>query len=174
MTHWKKLTNPDYLGAYSVMDAGQDLVLTIKSVTEELVTGADGKKEQCVVARFVEPEKPMILNKTNMKAIEKLYGTPFIEEWAGKKIQIYSARVKAFGDTVDALRIRPTIPKPTVIKCEQCGGDVKAIGNYTAEQIATVNKQRYGKILCGACSAKLKEEKKNGTDTGELPQQASE
>lgn len=170
MTHWKKLTNPDYLGAYSVLDAGHDLILTINSVSEELVCGADGKKEQCVVARFVEPEKPMILNKTNMKAIEKLYGTPFIEEWAGKKIQVYSARVKAFGDTVDALRIRPTIPKTPAIKCEECGGDVKAIGNYTAEQVAAVNKQRYGRILCGDCSNKLKGAKQNDSDTGELPQ----
>lgn len=161
MTHWKKLTNPDYLGAYSVLDAGHDLVLTIKSVSEELVCGADGKKEQCVVARFYEPEKPMILNKTNMKAIEKLYSTPFIEEWTGKKIQVYSARVKAFGDTVDALRIRPTVPKPPVIKCESCGNDVKTVGKYTSEQIAATNKQRFGKVLCAECSKKLKEAAQN-------------
>lgn len=165
MTHWKKLTNPDYLGAYSVLDAGHDLVLTIKSVAEELVTGADGKKEQCVVARFYEPEKPMILNKTNMKAIEKLYGTPFIEEWTGKKIQVYSARVKAFGDTVDALRIRPTVPKSPVIKCEECGNDVKPVGKYTAEQVAATNKQRYGKSLCAECSKKLKEAVQNGSES---------
>lgn len=156
MTHWKKLTNPDYLGAYSVMDAGHDLVLTIKNVKEELVSGTDGKKEQCVVAYFAEGCKPMILNKTNMKAIEKLYGTPFIEEWVGKRIQVYSARVKAFGETVDALRIRPTIPKAPVIKCEECGNDVKPAGKFTAEQVASLNKQRYGKVLCADCSSKLK------------------
>lgn len=157
MTHWKKLTNPDFLGAYSVLDAGHDLILTIKSVSEELVCGADGKKEQCAVAHFYEPEKPMILNKTNMKAIEKLYSTPFIEEWAGKKIQVYSARVKAFGDTVDALRIRPTVPKAPVIKCEECGAEIKPVGKYAAEQVAATNKQRYGKALCAECSKKLKE-----------------
>lgn len=165
MTHWKKLTSPDYLGAYSVLDAGHDLILTIKSVSEELVCGADGKKEQCVVARFYEPEKPMILNKTNMKAIEKLYSTPFIEEWTGKKIQVYSARVKAFGDTVDALRIRPTVPKPQVIKCESCGNDVKPVGKYTAEQIAATNKQRFGKVLCAECSKKLKEAAQNDSES---------
>lgn len=156
MTHWKKLTNPDYLGAYSVMDAGHDLVLTIKAVKEELVSGTDGKKEQCVVAYFVGGEKPMILNKTNMKAIEKLYGTPFIEEWVGKRIQVYSARVKAFGETVDALRIRPTVPKDPVIKCEECGNEIKAAGKYSAQQVASINKQRYGKALCAECSFRIK------------------
>lgn len=162
MTHWKKLTNPDYLGAYSVMDAGHDLILTIKNVAEEIVTGTDGKKEQCVVARFVEPVKPMVLNKTNMKAIEKLYSTPFIEEWIGKKIQLYAARVKAFGDTVDALRIRPTIPKEISPKnedilCEICGKKIKPVGNYSAIQVSKINLKRYGKCICAECSSKVKE-----------------
>ena len=37
-THWKKLTNPNYLGAYSI-ENGQDLILTIKYVQEEKVIG---------------------------------------------------------------------------------------------------------------------------------------
>ena len=46
MTHWKKLTNPDYLGAYSIED-GKDLILTIAYVRQEKVIGTDGKKEDC-------------------------------------------------------------------------------------------------------------------------------
>ena len=42
-THWKKLHNPDYLGAYS-LDPGKDKILTIKDVRNEIITGADGKK----------------------------------------------------------------------------------------------------------------------------------
>ena len=67
-THWKKLTNPNYLGAYSI-ENGQDLILTIKYVQEEKVIGTDGKKDDCVVCYFVENAKPMILNATNMKTI---------------------------------------------------------------------------------------------------------
>ena len=53
----------------------------------------------------------MIMNKTNCKIIEKIYGTPYIEDWIGKKIQIYVQKgVKAFGEIVDALRIREQIP----------------------------------------------------------------
>ena len=38
-THWKKLSNPDYLGAYA-LDPGKDLIVTIQSVGEERVTGS--------------------------------------------------------------------------------------------------------------------------------------
>lgn len=109
-THWKKLTNPNYLGAYSI-ENGQDLILTIKYVQEEKVIGPDGKKDDCVVCHFSENVKPMILNATNMKTITKLYKTPYIEEWTGKKIQIGIEKVKAFGDVVEALRVRNIIPK---------------------------------------------------------------
>lgn len=91
-THWKKLTNPNYLGAYSI-ENGQDLILTIKYVQEEKVICPDGKKDDCVVCHFSENVKPMILNATNMKTITKLYKTPYIEEWTGKKIQIGRAHV---------------------------------------------------------------------------------
>lgn len=111
-THWKKLTHPDYLGAYAI-EKGRDLVVKISKVVEQKVTGADGKSEMCVVAHFSEPAntKPMILNKTNLKTIEKLFSTPFIEDWSGKSIALFSTPVKAFGETVDALRIRPIAPK---------------------------------------------------------------
>lgn len=109
-THWKKLNNPDYLGAWA-LEPGQDMIVTIKVVRRETVTGADGKKEDCTILHFAERGvKPMILNVTNAKTIAKLYKTPYIEEWVGCKIQIYVEQVKAFGDVTDALRIRNKIP----------------------------------------------------------------
>ena len=101
MTHWKKLTNPLYLGAYSIED-GRDLILTISNVREEPVMGTDGKKEDCIVAYFSDADKPMILNSTNCKMIQKLAGTPYIEKWVGLKIQVGVEKVKAFGDVVEA------------------------------------------------------------------------
>jgi hypothetical protein len=109
-THWKKLTNPDYIGAYA-LNPGEDLVVQIKQVTHEQITGADGKKDECNVAHLVG-HKPFILNSTNQKSIEKALKSPYIEDWAGKYSQLYVARVKAFGDVVDALRVRLTAPEP--------------------------------------------------------------
>ena len=74
LTHWKNQFNYDYLGAYSLSD-GKDIVLTIKETKKEMVTGANGQKSECFVAYFHENVKPMILNKTNCKAIEKMYKT---------------------------------------------------------------------------------------------------
>ena len=111
LTHWKNQFNYDYLGAYSLSD-GKDIVLTIKETKKEMVTGANGQKSECFVAYFHENVKPMILNKTNCKAIEKMYKTPNIEEWVDKQIQIGVARINAFGETTDCLRVRAFIPNP--------------------------------------------------------------
>ncbi len=62
-THWKKLENPDYIGAYS-LENGKDLIVTIDSVKRELVTGQGGKKEECTIA-YLKGQKPFILNRTN-------------------------------------------------------------------------------------------------------------
>lgn len=75
MPHWKKLINPDYLGAYSLYDRG-DIALTVDNVKVETITGPDGKREECPVCYWREKEKPMILNVTNMKMIAKLTGSP--------------------------------------------------------------------------------------------------
>ena len=110
-THWKKLSNPNYLGAYA-LTPGEDMVLTIDTAKNEDVVGNNGKKEECLVLYFKEKDvQPMILNVTNAKQIEKIHDTPYIEDWSGKRIQLYIAQVNAFGETVDALRIRPNAPK---------------------------------------------------------------
>lgn len=162
-THWKKLSNPDYLGAYA-LDPGKDLVLTIKSVAEENVIGADGKKEDCIVMRFRENVKPMIVNATNAKTIQKIYHTPYIEDWAGCKIQLYSAQVKAFGEVVDALRIRPSVPKteqPASPTCADCKKEIVGIDDkHTAEFLAAYTQQHYGKPLCSECATRRAEQAK--------------
>ncbi len=157
-THWKKLTNPNYIGAYA-LQPGQEPVVTIKTVAREMVTGPDGKKEECVVAHFEERGvKPMILNATNMKTITKLYKTPYIEEWSGKRIQIYADKVKAFGEIVEALRIRPTVPKSNEpkkagpIHCEECGSEIKGFGKMDAGKMAVYTADKYGKQLCADCA----------------------
>lgn len=166
-THWKRLTNPDYLGAYA-LNEGQDVVATIKFVRAEKVVGPDGKKEECTVAHFQEDNiKPMILNATNCKTITKLYKTPYIEEWANRKIQIFVDKVKAFGEVVEALRIRPYVPKVVVTKsdypvlCSDCGSVIQAFGKMTAAQTAQYTQDKYGKPLCAECAKKAAEDKTN-------------
>ncbi|PNX51334.1 MAG: hypothetical protein BV456_03540 [Thermoplasmata archaeon M8B2D] len=159
LTHWKKLENPDYLGAYA-LTPNQDLIVQIKSVgQEEVYNPSNNKKETCTVARFIDNSiKPMILNVTNCKTISKLYDTPYIEEWTGKYISIYIAKVRAFGDVVEALRIRNKIPTIKQFKCEICGSIITGTNSKTAEEIAAMGKSNYGKELCLKC-AKIEQEK---------------
>ncbi len=164
-THWKRLTNPDYLGAYA-LDEGVDLIATIKDVRRETVVGPDGKKEECTVIHFVESHiKPMICNATNAKTITKLYKTPYIEEWRNRKIQIFVDKVRAFGEIVEALRIRNYPPKVVVNQrkekhfCADCGAEIMPFGQSSAAQIAQYTQDKYGKPLCSECAKKAAEDK---------------
>ena len=108
MTHWKQLTNPDYFGSHDLfIEDGRykEIIVTLVSVEKKAVPGADGKKTDCIVATTSET-KPIILNKTNCKTITRLLGTPAIEKWSGQKVKIGVDKVKAFGDVVDALRVK--------------------------------------------------------------------
>lgn len=156
-THWKKLTHPDYLGAYELLDGsptGKELTVTIDSVKREQITGADGKKEECTVC-YLKGQKPMILNSTNQKTMTKIFKSPYIEDWSGKRMTLYVAKVKAFGDTVDALRVRDKVPElpeltPQHPKWNDALSAVKA-GNTTIEQIRKAYKlnETNEKLLTG-------------------------
>jgi len=115
-THFKQLVDPRYLGAYS-LSQGQDIILTIREIRRETVTMMGGQKEECTIAYWMESEKPAILNVTNMKMIAKIYKTPYIEDWVGKKVQFYATTTRFGGETVECLRIRQFIPKQETALC---------------------------------------------------------
>jgi hypothetical protein len=108
VTHWKRLTNPKYLGSHD-LQPNQKVKLTIERIVKEIVKDQNGKDGECIVA-YMRGTKPMILNKTNCKIIAKVYDTNYIEDWIGKQITIYSAKVKVAGDVVDALRVEAVKP----------------------------------------------------------------
>jgi hypothetical protein len=108
LTHWKKLTNPNYIGAHD-FQPGQELTVTIESISQEMVKHFDGTKVEegaCTVAKLKGAKKPLILNKTNCKIISRNLDTPYIEQWPGKTIILYVAKVRAFGETVEAIRVK--------------------------------------------------------------------
>lgn len=164
-THWKKLENPDYLGSYA-LQPGKDLVAQIKSVgQEEVYNPSSNGKEVCTVAHFMDSAiKPMILNVTNCKTITKLYDTPYIEDWTGKFIAIYIAKVKAFGETVEALRIRTKVPTMEHIICQGCGKEITAAAGKTARELADIALKNCGRELCLKCMKKEKEKMEDNGD----------
>ena len=159
-THWKKLNNPDYLGSYA-FQPGEEKVVTIKEVKREMVFNpSGGGKEECTVAYFKEPVKPFILNTTNCKTITKVWGTPYIEDWAGCRITLKVKRISAFGEMVDAVRVSPERPAEEKIICEKCGNEIPQAEGHTPVEIIQVTMAKYGKKLCLNCAREIKEENK--------------
>lgn len=158
MTHWKQLINMDYIGAYALPD-GKDLTLTIDHVVKENVTGNNGKKEMCMVLYFKEKDyKPMILNRTNAKSITALVGSPYVEKWQGQRITLYATTTRLGGDTVECLRIRPTVSEKTApIHCDICGTIIEGAAGLSAEQFAMNTRKKFGKNLCMDCAMAEKE-----------------
>ena len=148
LTHWKKLNNPDYIGAYA-FERGEEKVVTIKEVTRETVTGPEGKKSEETVVHFLQDVKPLILNATNAKGIAKLLKTPYIEEWKGGNIVLVVREVKAFGDTVDAVRVK--LERIEAV-CDECRKPVEAAGNLSAAEVAAYTRGKFGRVLCSTCA----------------------
>ena len=110
--------------------------------------------------------KPMILNKTNCERIEKLYGTPYIEDWAGKRVIVMRTKTDFAGEKVDCLRIKMELPpfkaqskpqKPTYC-CSICG-------KVISEKIYNAAIDKFGVAVCSKeCAEKIgqnKEEENN-------------
>ena len=165
LTHWKKTRNLEYLGTWA-LQPGEEPVLTITAAGVEKVVGADGKKEECLVIRYkgdVGPSK-MIVNSTNAKAISSIADSPFLEEWPGTRIQVYSEKVSAFGSVVDAIRVKPfkvKEKKPTP-NCSVCGGKIKPAYNKSTEALAKYTVEKFGAPMCAPCAEKRVSEQAAG------------
>lgn len=161
-THWKKVvSDPNYIGEADFQD-GQEIIVTIQRVAQhEEVKTAEGKSDKAVVHFAEKGIKPMILNVARSKNIEKVSGSPYFEDWAGVKIQLYIEHgIKAFGDIVNAVRVRPFRPRvqepEDIPACSDCGGEIKAAMGKPAVWVAAYTEKNYGSALCADCAAKRK------------------
>lgn len=154
-TPWKTLAELNYLSAETFLP-GEQRVLTIKDVRQEALDNHRGTITNKWVLYFEEDSLPMVLNSTNCETISKIYGTVYVEDWIGKRIQIYAPTISAFGETKPALRIRKVIPESTepVYKCCVCGKTI-------SKEIHEGSIQRYGKPYC---SGKCHDEDVKGKD----------
>ena len=161
--------NPNYLGSWDLEELPEkEVTLTIAKIVDEPVAVA-GTKENCTVCYWTDKAyKPMIWNVTNKKTVAKLYRTTDTEQLVGKALVVGIEKVRAFGDVHDALRIRKRIPKAAEpVKCEDCGGIIKAEGGMTVEGIVARTKQRYKACLCFSCAtarAKNTEQQNGGAE----------
>lgn len=109
-THYKTLRNPHYLGAWALMTGGEpkNMVVEIVKANKEHVQNGDKKEEAMLI--HLKNQLPVIVNATNAKAITKALGSPYIEDWVGKRIELTAKKVKAFGEWHEALRVVDVAP----------------------------------------------------------------
>ena len=162
-THWKKVvSDPNYIGEADFQE-GEEKVLTIAYVnaSETVVTG-EGKSKKAVVHWKEQEYKPMILNVARSKAIEKVSGSAYFEDWPGTQVQLYIEHgIKAFGDVVSAVRVRsfkPRVKNQTPVpNCADCGGEIKPAMGKDAKWLAAYTLANYGAALCADCAKRRKE-----------------
>ena len=109
-THWKNLfpSKMMLLGSHNLNES-EELIGEISEVgIQQIKDPRTGKNEEVPVIRFANAP-PMVLNKTNSRSIAMIYGDRY-ESWIGCSIQIYAAKIKAFGEEQMALRVREAIP----------------------------------------------------------------
>lgn len=142
-THYRKAFDSPYLSSADIVDP---VVLTVKRVTLE-PDRTKKTKDKFNTAWFVEreiragePLKPMILNATNSKALARIAGSKFIDDWSDIQIVVYVDGSVRFGkETVEGLRIRPcTIaPRKQPISDDRLKAAIAQIkaGNFTVERL---------------------------------------
>ncbi len=139
LTHWKKLQNPLYLGSYDFQPS-EERIVTVKDVKREMVKGQEGTEEHTIVY-FTDNYKPMIMNATNSKMLTKLAESPYVEKWIGTSFKLVVVKIKAFGEFMDALRIKSekvvkllpelVLDSPNFVKVKEA---IKS-GKFTIEQV---------------------------------------
>lgn len=177
----RKYFDSEYMGAYSI-NTGAEPIVTIEAVLFGKITLDGGRKEEHVVLTFREKNvpgmcevKPLVLNATNQKTLEKLYGKG-ADVLAGKRVQFYiDPQVKAVGGgTTEGVRIRPRIPKEEetqpVPPCADCGREIEPAYGRDARWVCGYTMKNYQVPLCAGCAAKRKEAEKHGQDAPDTDQ----
>lgn len=105
----RKMFDKAYIYAYDL--EGRDVTVTIERVTGGTLVGTGGKSNKKPILFFKGTEKGLALNVTNARVIAGLYGGFESDKWIGKRITLYPTTTTFGSQTVECIRIRPTIPK---------------------------------------------------------------
>ena len=85
-------------------DIDAPITVTLTDVWSEAVLNAGRKK---LVVSFGEFEKPLILNKTNIKRFARIFGTGDTKAWRGPVTLYVEPGVEYAGRVVGGIRVRP-------------------------------------------------------------------
>ncbi len=111
-THWRKGDKSDYLMSWDIETETRATIIKVVRIDAKI----RGEMKNCRIAYFKENFKPMVINVTNGRVIEKALGTHIIQDWHNISLPVIlyvDENVKSFGGEKDrGLRIKPaTLPE---------------------------------------------------------------
>src|SRR3990167_9723209 len=78
-------------------DVGAGVLFTVESCGPHNVAkeGAEPEMKWCLT--FLEADKPLVLNFTNIQSCERIFGSDDTDDWIGKKLVLYTDPNVSYG-----------------------------------------------------------------------------
>lgn len=146
---WEKVIDNNFISSEMIGTEGAEKVVTITDIDFAECYDEQSKQKVKKQAVFFQECKPLILNKTNAKTLKRLFSPNSDDprDCVGHRIVLKVEKVKAFGKTTDAIRIKEFSEE----KCPVCGKVILPYAGKTVEQIKEISKRNLGKVMCGEC-----------------------
>jgi hypothetical protein len=104
MPNINEMVSSKYLKQADVPDP---VIVTVQGVKQVNMAKEGDAPEHKWAIKFVEMDKPMVLNATNIHVAAKVFGSDNTDEWKGKEIVLYTDPSVSFGgQVVGGLRFR--------------------------------------------------------------------
>jgi predicted metal-dependent hydrolase len=97
-----------YIAAHNLN--GADKTVTISKVESGKVVGSGGKSAKKLIVTFSGEELQWVCPKTCAKTIAAMFGKD-TNAWLKKQITLFPTQAQLGGETVEAIRVRPVVPK---------------------------------------------------------------
>jgi len=105
-------------------DAPDPVIVTVAKIGKLNIAKEGDHPEEKWAVRFREFTKPMLLNSTNIKLLEKACGSDDTDDWIGKEVILYTDDNVSFGgQIVGGLRIRKQQAAPARKPTQEKTGD---------------------------------------------------
>ena len=157
---WEKIIDPNFINAELIGEVGAEKVVTIKDIDMAECYDEQSKAKVKKETVFFEECLPMVLNKTNAKALKKLF-SPNSDNPAdafGHRVILKVENVKAFGKTTTGIRVKEFSEE----KCPVCGKVILPYAGKSVQEVKEISKRNLGEIMCGECMKEKAKEVKNG------------
>lgn len=151
---WEKVIDPNFISSELIGTAEAEKVVTITNIDFAECYDEQTKKKVQKQTVFFQECKPLVLNKTNAKALKKLFSpnSDNPADCVGHQVRLVVEKIIAFGKETDAIRIK----EYTEQKCEECGSVLKPASGKTVAELIEISKRNTNKILCVKCMQEYK------------------